>query len=94
MNLALLSAVLDGCTGWSDIGYSFLIGEDGRVYEGRGWDVVGAHTLNYNDIANGFCDMGDFTDRIPNELALNATKSIISCGVELVTQATFSPVSL
>lgn len=59
------------------------------MYEGRGWDVVGSHTLNYNDVANGFCVMGDFTARIPNELALNATKNIISCGVELVNTALY-----
>lgn len=29
--------------GWWDIGYNFLIGGDGNVYEGRGWGVVGAH---------------------------------------------------
>jgi N-acetylmuramoyl-L-alanine amidase len=31
-----------------DIGYNFLIGEDGNVYEGRGWDEVGDHTFGYN----------------------------------------------
>jgi hypothetical protein len=36
------------CVGWSDIGYSFVVGEDGNVYEARGWDKVGAHTHNYN----------------------------------------------
>lgn len=25
-----------------------MIGEDGNVYEGRGWDTVGAHTLHHN----------------------------------------------
>ena len=29
---------------WDDIGYNFLIGGDGGVYEGRGWDKQGAHT--------------------------------------------------
>jgi peptidoglycan recognition protein len=29
--------------GWSDIGYNFIVGEDGNVYEGRGWTKVGAH---------------------------------------------------
>jgi hypothetical protein len=33
---------------WGDIGYNFLVGEDGNVYEGRGWTQVGAQTLNYN----------------------------------------------
>ena len=30
--------------GWDDIGYNFMIGGDGAVYEGRGWDSQGAHT--------------------------------------------------
>ena len=34
--------------GWNDIGYTFLVGEDGNVYEGRGWDIVGAHCPWYN----------------------------------------------
>ncbi|TPP66324.1 Peptidoglycan recognition protein 5 [Fasciola gigantica] len=38
--------------GYSDIGYSFLIGTDGQIYEGRGWGVVGAHTYGYN--RNGY----------------------------------------
>lgn len=30
---------------WDDIGYNFILGGDGRVYVGRGWDYKGAHTL-------------------------------------------------
>lgn len=33
---------------YSDIEYSFVVGEDGNVYEARGWDAVGAHTLGHN----------------------------------------------
>jgi N-acetylmuramoyl-L-alanine amidase len=40
-------------TGWDDIGYNFLIGEDGHVYEGWGPDSIGAHTLGYNAISIG-----------------------------------------
>jgi len=29
---------------WMDLGYSFLVGGDGKVYEGRGWNHQGAHT--------------------------------------------------
>lgn len=39
-----------------DIGYNFLIGGDGSVYEGRGWDTVGAHAgvtyYNQNGLGN------------------------------------------
>ncbi|MFI7131863.1 N-acetylmuramoyl-L-alanine amidase [Nonomuraea sp. NPDC050153] len=34
--------------GWNDIGYNFLVRDDGIVYEGRGWEVKGAHALNHN----------------------------------------------
>ena len=39
--------------GWWDIGYSFLVGEDGNIYEGRGWNEIGAHTKGYNDVGLG-----------------------------------------
>ena len=32
---------------WWDIGHNFLIGEDGRIYEGRGFDAQGAHWYVY-----------------------------------------------
>ena len=44
-------------SGWWDIGYSFIVGEDGNVYEGRGWDMVGAHTKGYNSRGLG---MGNY----------------------------------
>lgn len=31
---------------WGDIGYNFLIGGDGFVYEGRGWMMEGVHTFS------------------------------------------------
>ena len=33
---------------WDDIGYSFVVGEDGNIYEGRGWNKVGAHSPVFN----------------------------------------------
>ena len=36
--------------GWPDIGYNYLVGEDGQAYEGRGWNKEGAHTYGYNDV--------------------------------------------
>ncbi|KAK7474729.1 hypothetical protein BaRGS_00034022, partial [Batillaria attramentaria] len=68
--------------GWSDIGYSFLVGEDGRAYEGRGWTNVGAHTKGHNEDGLGFCVIGDFTARIPDQVALTTLKALIQCGVD------------
>ena len=47
--------------GWSDIGYSFLVGGDGNIYEGRGWDRVGAHTSGYNSVGLAWSYIGSFT---------------------------------
>ena len=46
--------------GWADIGYNFLIGGDGQVYEGRGWNTVGAHATNWNSKSIGISFMGNY----------------------------------
>lgn len=66
---------------WCDIGYNFLIGEDGVVYEGRGWTTIGAHATPVNPISIGIAFFGSFTSRVPNNAALNAAKQLIACGV-------------
>ena len=38
---------------WVDIGYHFLVGENGKVYEGRGWNRQGAHAPEWNSDAFG-----------------------------------------
>lgn len=70
--------------GWDDIGYTHLVCEDGRVYEGRGWNVRGSHTLGYNEIAIGICIIGDYMSRLPLPAALNATRQLLACGVDKV----------
>ncbi|XP_045194511.2 peptidoglycan-recognition protein SC2-like isoform X1 [Mercenaria mercenaria] len=67
--------------GWNDIGYSFVVGEDGNVYEGRGWDTIGAHTKHYNTVGLAICVIGDFSDHVPNQAALDAVQKMIACGV-------------
>jgi N-acetylmuramoyl-L-alanine amidase len=67
--------------GWDDIGYNFLIGQDGNAYEGRGWNHRGAHSPNFNSISIGISFIGSFMDEKPNEAALNAGKALIECGV-------------
>jgi peptidoglycan hydrolase-like protein with peptidoglycan-binding domain len=44
---------------WDDIGYNHLVDREGRIFEGRGWDVVGAHCADYNTPAHGVCFLGD-----------------------------------
>jgi|GEM_PF-1318353 len=47
--------------GWIDIGYHFLIGPDGKLYEGRPEKALGSHAPpNKNKI--GICVIGDFNN--------------------------------
>lgn len=43
--------------------FSFLVGGDGTVYEGRGWGVVGAHTKGNNHDSLGIAFMGNFNSK-------------------------------
>ncbi|GBO36451.1 Peptidoglycan recognition protein 3, partial [Araneus ventricosus] len=67
---------------WADIGYSFLVGGDGRIYEGRGWKAVGAHTYGYNSKAIGISFMGNFDKVQPSAAMVDAARKLIDCGVE------------
>lgn len=34
--------------GWIGVGYGLMVGQDGVAYEGRGWELIGAHCPNFN----------------------------------------------
>ncbi|KAH9636322.1 hypothetical protein HF086_011263 [Spodoptera exigua] len=67
--------------GFTDIGQSFLIGGNGRIYEGAGWHRVGAHTLGYNRRSVAISFIGDFRKKLPSAQALKALNSLLECGV-------------
>lgn len=66
-----------------DIAYNFLVGGDGAVYVGRGWDVRGEHTYGYNAKSIGIAFVGTFINRAPPKRQLIAAQKIIEKGVEL-----------
>ncbi|CAI5798415.1 recognition 3-like [Podarcis lilfordi] len=68
---------------WCDVAYNFLIGEDGLVYEGRGWRNVGSHTYGYNDLSLGIAFIGTFVERSPNEAAWKALKCLLDFSVKV-----------
>ncbi|CAD1474526.1 unnamed protein product, partial [Heterotrigona itama] len=68
---------------WEDIGYNFLIGEDGNIYEGRGWSKHGSHSRPYNSKSIGICMIGNFNHHNPNAAAIKAVQDLIEYGVSL-----------
>ncbi|KAG5676715.1 hypothetical protein PVAND_006528 [Polypedilum vanderplanki] len=51
--------------GLIDFKYGFIIGNNGLVFEGRGWDVIGEHTPNYDSISVGIAVIGNYDNTEP-----------------------------
>lgn len=62
---------------WSAIGYHYLVGKDGRIYEGRPAKYQGAHTLSANENNLGISVIGDFQQRLPTAAQLAALSSFL-----------------
>jgi hypothetical protein len=52
--------------GWNDIGYNYLINEDGVIFEGRGYEVHGAHSKPVND-EPGVALIGNYSTKAPTD---------------------------
>jgi hypothetical protein len=44
---------------FKDVDYNFLVNQDGKIFEGRGWNAVGSHTVGHNTTGIGVCVIGD-----------------------------------
>ncbi|XP_018575562.1 peptidoglycan recognition protein [Anoplophora glabripennis] len=62
-----------------DIGYNFMIGGDGNIYVGRGWDIQNFH----RKISIGINFIGDFNYDDFTEDMRQAAKELIKQGLEL-----------
>jgi hypothetical protein len=63
--------------GWAGIGYSFIVGPSGTVYEGRG-QRVGAHTEGKNYTSFGVAFLGTFLVSIPQSTAMVAAAELLA----------------
>jgi hypothetical protein len=57
---------------WSDIGYHYLVDQDGTIYEGNPENRQGAHVLNQNSGNLGICLLGHFDNGDPTDAQLKA----------------------
>lgn len=61
---------MDG-RGFNDIDYNYLVDDKGVIYEGRGLNVVGSHTVGWNTVDIAICaigENGDITDAQLNSM--------------------------
>lgn len=61
--------------GYAAIGYNYVVFASGRVYEGRGFGKLGAHTLGHNEDV-GVCFAGNFETQQPTAAALLAERQL------------------
>lgn len=65
--------------GWADIGYHYLVGRDGRVYEGRAVSAQGAHSGGANNKNNlGISVIGNFSCCLPPATQLEALAGFLA----------------
>lgn len=83
LNVRLIQTFHIEAKGWADVGFNFLVGGDGNVYEGRGWDMAGAHTHNYNNRSIGVAFVGDFIFKNPTKEQIESVKKLLDLGVKL-----------
>jgi N-acetylmuramoyl-L-alanine amidase/Secretion system C-terminal sorting domain len=71
--------------GWNDVGYNFLITQDGTIYEGRdgqkimdGDNVLGAHFCSQNGGTMGICLLGDYMTAQPTDKSLESLAKLMA----------------
>lgn len=63
-----------------DIPWNFMIGEDGAVYEGMGWNLEGYHTEAWNYRSIGIAFIGTFDRERPSRQAMESFNLLVECG--------------
>ncbi|KAF3852298.1 hypothetical protein F7725_005653 [Dissostichus mawsoni] len=62
---------------------SFVVGSDGYVYEGRGWNYLGTHTRGHNSIGYGVSIIGNYTAALPSHHAMDLLRHrLVQCAVD------------
>uniref|UniRef100_A0A1B0CDM4 Putative peptidoglycan recognition protein 3-like polistes canadensis n=1 Tax=Lutzomyia longipalpis TaxID=7200 RepID=A0A1B0CDM4_LUTLO len=66
-----------------DIGYNFIIGGDGSIFEGVGWHRRGSHTYGYNYRSIGIAFLGNYENYAPTKKSTQSAKDLIECGISI-----------
>jgi hypothetical protein len=60
--------------GFADFSYSDAVFPSGRIYEGRGTMIQGAHTIGFNSTAHALCAAGNYEAQIPTEAMIESCR--------------------
>ncbi|XP_069701762.1 peptidoglycan recognition protein-like isoform X2 [Periplaneta americana] len=67
----------------ADIVYNFVVGGDGNVYEGRGWDVANEHAGFLQQCSIEVSVIGNFSTDVPNDETMESLQALVQLGVTL-----------
>ncbi|XP_054259809.1 peptidoglycan recognition protein 1-like [Macrosteles quadrilineatus] len=71
---------------YPDLPYNFLIGKDGRVYEGRGWYLEVEKHRSYKELRRKCLDitfMGQFSNSSPTNEMFEVAANLVLLGIDL-----------
>jgi len=74
--------------GWGDIGYHYIIGREGKIYEGRPKDTVGAHASGFNTNSIGIALIGNFQNMEPTDEQM---ESLLALTYKLTREYNINP---
>lgn len=66
--------------GFEDVSYSFVVDQDGNIFEGRGTGVVGAHTKGDNSHSHAICCIGNFDVDEPSAALIDSVAWLLAHG--------------
>ena len=63
---------------WPGIGYHFLVGEDGTLYQGNTLETMSYHAVKANPHGVGICFLGSFMKQVPPPAQLQAGAHLVA----------------
>jgi N-acetyl-anhydromuramyl-L-alanine amidase AmpD len=63
---------------WPGIGYHFLIGKDGTIFQGNTLETISNHAVQANSRGVGICFLGNFTKVVPSPAQLRAGAHLVA----------------
>jgi N-acetyl-anhydromuramyl-L-alanine amidase AmpD len=63
---------------WPGVGYHFLVGADGIIYQANSVETISYHAANVNPRGVGICFLGDFTKEVPPSPQLLAGAHLVA----------------
>jgi hypothetical protein len=69
---------------WPGIGYHFLVGADGTIFQTNELETVSHHAASANPYGVGICFLGNFTEEVPPPLQVNAGAHLVAWLLDLL----------